>query len=64
MQAIISDNGELYVTKRRAYIRFLKAYINFCIQSHQYHKLWEISEKNIPTQILTDKYGFGVSFGE
>ena len=21
-------------------------------------------EKNIPTQILTDKYGFGVSFGE
>ena len=54
MQAIISEIGELYVTKRWAYIRFLRAYNPISIINYGKDK------KNIPTQILTDKYGFGV----
>ena len=82
MQAI-SENGDLYVTKRGAHLRIFKGiHYNFLefpvyccrIATMQIRHLLDshnpIStinygrEKNIPTQILIDKYGFGVSFGE
>ena len=62
MQAI-SENVELYVTKRGAYIRILRAYIIFSYNPISII-IYGRDQKNIPTQILTNKYGFGVSFGE
>ena len=40
--------------------------IRYWIDSHNPISIinYERDKKNIPTQILTDKYGFGVSFGE